>query len=62
MRTIVVTETTKDLREDLRHTYLLSSDKSVLIGYIPRTEGGDFILYDKPLKFDSRGRTFKRGF
>ena len=62
MSYIIVTETTKDLKEDLKHTYLLSSDKCSLIGYIPRTEGGDFIFYDKPLKFDSRGRTFKRGF
>jgi hypothetical protein len=62
MKTIVITETSKDLKEDLRHTYLLSSDKSQLIGYIPRTEGGDFIFYDKPLRFDPRGRTFRRGF
>lgn len=60
-KTIVVTETTKDMQDKYKSTYLLSRDKSLVYGHIPCT-GGDFEFYTRPLKFDSRNRTFRPGF
>ena len=39
------------------HTYLLSTDKSKMYGYI-KVSSGDTVTFKKPYKFDVRGRQF----
>ena len=51
-------ETTQDWScETPNHTYLLSTDKSKMYGYI-KSRSGDTFTFKKPIKFDARGRNF----
>lgn len=52
-------ETTRDWScETPNHTYLLSTDKSRMYGYI-KSRSGDTFTFKKPIKFDARRRTFQ---
>jgi hypothetical protein len=54
---LILQETTKELPA---HIYFVSNDKSQLFGFIP--EDSEVIgarLFSKPMKFDTRKRTFK---
>lgn len=51
-------ETTQDWSTPTpNHTYLLSTDKSKMYGYI-KARSGDTFTFKKPLNFDARRRTF----
>jgi len=51
-------ETTNDWSTPTpNHTYLLSTDKSKMYGYI-KSRSGDTFTFKKPLNFDARRRTF----
>lgn len=54
---ITVQETTTWVGNNLNHKYILSDDKRWMYGYIP---AGDTLpqLFNKPIGFDSRGRSF----
>mgnify|MGYP003344428480 FL=1 len=39
------------------HTYLLTTDKSKMYGYI-KLSSRENVVFAKPMKFDARGRTF----
>jgi len=51
-------ETTRDWAHPTpNHTYLLTTDKSKMYGYI-KAGSGDTVTFKKPLNFDQRRRTF----
>ena len=41
------------------HTYLLTTDKSKMYGYI-KSSTKENVVFKKPIKFDARNRTFKQ--
>lgn len=55
---ITLQETTKSFSENILHTYIVNDDKSRLIAYIKRGTT-EVITFSKPLKFCTKGRTFK---
>jgi hypothetical protein len=55
---ITVLETTKSFEPHILHTYLLTKDKFKMIGYI-KNGTTEMITFKKPLKFFTKGRTFK---
>jgi hypothetical protein len=55
---ITVLETTKSFPEHILHTYFLTNDKFKMIGYI-KNGTTEVITFKKPLKFFTKGRTFK---
>lgn len=54
---IVLQETTKDIPAAMRHTYIVTESKDKVVAYIKhgKTEVFEF---SKPLRFDTRHRTF----
>ena len=55
---IIVQETTKAFPDKLCHVYFLTDDKFHMLGYIPYGTS-EPKMNRAPVKFDTRGRTFK---
>ncbi len=54
---ILVAETTKWAGDFPNHCYLLSDDKSKMIGYA-KHGSSEITMMSKPIRFDTRGRQF----
>jgi hypothetical protein len=55
---ITLLETTKSFPENILHTYFVTNDKFKVHGYI-KNGTTEVITFKKPLKFFTKGRTFK---
>ena len=51
-------ETTKWTTPTTNHIYLLTTDKSKMVGYV-RAQDQSVMVFRQPIKIDVRGRTFK---
>ena len=58
---ILMRETTvwDDVSRQPNHTYLASDDKGTIYGYFKWNKSKDFQLFSKPMRIDTRRRTFK---
>jgi hypothetical protein len=55
---LMLQETTKSFEPQILHTYLVTNDKFKVHGYI-KNGTTEMITFKKPLKFYTKGRTFK---
>ena len=58
---ILARETTvwKEVTKQPNHTYLMSDNKSKIYGYFKFNKPSDFMMFKKPIRIDTRYRTFK---
>lgn len=58
---ILAKETTvwKEVTKQPNHTYLMSDTKSKIYGYFKFNNPNDFMMFKKPIRIDTRYRTFK---
>jgi hypothetical protein len=55
---IILQETTKDLSEAMRHTYIVTDAKDKVVAYI-KSGTKEVIEFSKPLRFSTKHRTFR---
>ena len=58
---ILAKETTKwdDVTRQPNHTYLMSDTKEKIFGYFKWHNPKEFTMFNKPIRIDTRFRTFK---